>query len=115
MALRRLLTKAERLPTSSCHCRINLCTKADDWPVVRVRDVERFIEECMTKVGTRPAHAASLARNLVAADHRGHYSHGLNRLSLLSHSALRLFLFAEREREREKHTLKLENFILQGL
>ena len=60
--------------------RATFCTKSDDWPVVPVKDVERFIEDCMKKVGTRPAHATSLAQNLVAADHRGHYSHGLNRL-----------------------------------
>ncbi|KAK7100708.1 hypothetical protein V1264_023614 [Littorina saxatilis] len=65
--------------------RISFCTKSDDWPVVKIQDVERFIEDCMTKVGTRSAHAKSLASNLVAADHRGHYSHGLNRLDMYVH------------------------------
>jgi hypothetical protein len=60
------------------------CTASDEWPAVAVTDVQRFIEECMTSVGTRPAHAKSLAENLVAADHRGHYSHGLNRLGVYS-------------------------------
>lgn len=36
----------------------------------------------MRKVGTRPSHAQSLSGNLVAADYRGHYSHGLNRLDM---------------------------------
>lgn len=34
----------------------------------------------MTAVGTPQAHAAALADVLVAADCRGHFSHGLNRL-----------------------------------
>lgn len=36
--------------------------------------------DCMTAVGTPEAHASALADVLVAADCRGHYSHGLNRL-----------------------------------
>ena len=34
----------------------------------------------MRAVGTKPDHATSLADNLVMADYRGHFSHGLNRL-----------------------------------
>lgn len=34
----------------------------------------------MTQTGTKKEHAAELADVLVAADYRGHYSHGLNRL-----------------------------------
>ncbi|XP_072290681.1 uncharacterized oxidoreductase YjmC-like [Eucyclogobius newberryi] len=36
----------------------------------------------MTAVGTKPHHARSLAEVLVEADHRGHYSHGLNRMDM---------------------------------
>ncbi|XP_034031894.1 uncharacterized oxidoreductase YjmC-like isoform X2 [Thalassophryne amazonica] len=36
----------------------------------------------MTAVGTKPNHAKSLAEVLVAGDHRGHYSHGLNRMDM---------------------------------
>ena len=36
--------------------------------------------ECMTAVGTPKDHATALADVLVAADTRGHFSHGLNRL-----------------------------------
>ena len=52
----------------------------DKWAAVRKREVKRFIVDCMTKVGTKELHAKSLASNLVMADYRGHYSHGLNRL-----------------------------------
>lgn len=54
----------------------------DKWAAVRKREVKRFIIDCMVKVGTKESHATSLASNLVAADYRGHYSHGLNRLGI---------------------------------
>ena len=54
------------------------------WGVVSNGEVKRFIEDCMTSVGTRRDHAESLADNLVTADYRGHYSHGLNRLGMHS-------------------------------
>lgn len=43
-------------------------------------EVQGFVERCMTSVGTQPHHARSLAEVLVEGDHRGHYSHGLNRM-----------------------------------
>ncbi|MPC41114.1 uncharacterized oxidoreductase YjmC-like isoform X1 [Portunus trituberculatus] len=48
----------------------------------RVEEVHRYMVDCMTAVGTPQAHAAALADVLVAADRRGHYSHGLNRLEM---------------------------------
>ncbi|XP_037622730.1 uncharacterized oxidoreductase YjmC-like [Sebastes umbrosus] len=45
-------------------------------------EVQGFIERCMTGVGTQPHHARSLAEVLVEGDHRGHYSHGLNRMDM---------------------------------
>lgn len=42
----------------------------------------RFMREAMEKVGTPPAYADRLARNLAEADYRGHFSHGLNRLEM---------------------------------
>uniref|UniRef100_H3CSR4 Malate dehydrogenase n=2 Tax=Tetraodon nigroviridis TaxID=99883 RepID=H3CSR4_TETNG len=36
----------------------------------------------MVAVGTKPHHARSLAEVLVEGDHRGHYSHGLNRMDM---------------------------------
>lgn len=55
----------------------------DRWDAVRKDEVKRFITDCMVKVGTKETHAACLAGNLVTADYRGHYSHGLNRLGIL--------------------------------
>ncbi|XP_058501351.1 uncharacterized oxidoreductase YjmC-like [Solea solea] len=45
-------------------------------------EVQGFIERCMTAVGTKAHHAHSLAEVLVEGDHRGHYSHGLNRMDM---------------------------------
>uniref|UniRef100_G3NH26 Malate dehydrogenase n=1 Tax=Gasterosteus aculeatus aculeatus TaxID=481459 RepID=G3NH26_GASAC len=45
-------------------------------------EVQGFVERCMTSVGTQPHHARSLAEVLVEGDHRGHYSHGLNRMDM---------------------------------
>uniref|UniRef100_A0A3Q0SEA3 Malate dehydrogenase n=1 Tax=Amphilophus citrinellus TaxID=61819 RepID=A0A3Q0SEA3_AMPCI len=45
-------------------------------------EVQSFIERCMTAVGTKQHHARSLAEVLVEGDHRGHYSHGLNRMDM---------------------------------
>lgn len=60
-------------PPSLCRC---LISKAE---------VQGFIERCMVAVGTKPHHARSLAEVLVEGDHRGHYSHGLNRMGGWSH------------------------------
>ena len=40
--------------------------------------VERFMFDCLCKVGTPEDIAHVLADHLVTADHRGHISHGLN-------------------------------------
>jgi LDH2 family malate/lactate/ureidoglycolate dehydrogenase len=48
--------------------------------VVPVEEISRFIKEAMIAVGTEQEHAEQMADLLVAADCRGHYSHGLNRL-----------------------------------
>lgn len=52
----------------------------DSWDIVPRGEVKRFIVDCMSSVKTSLEHAEKLADNLCAADYRGHYSHGLNRL-----------------------------------
>lgn len=49
---------------------------------VPVEEVRRYAKDCMVAAGTNPEHALALANVLVAADYRGHYSHGLNRLGI---------------------------------
>ena len=51
-----------------------------DGVLVAIPEIKHFVNRCMTKVGTNSKHANELAEVLVAADHRGHFSHGLNRL-----------------------------------
>ncbi|XP_063593797.1 (2R)-3-sulfolactate dehydrogenase (NADP(+))-like [Penaeus indicus] len=46
----------------------------------RQEEVHRFIVDCMTSVATPTPQARALADLLVAADLRGHFTHGLNRL-----------------------------------
>ena len=48
--------------------------------LVAITEVTGFVQRCMEAVGAAGPHAASLADLLLAADTRGHYSHGLNRL-----------------------------------
>lgn len=55
-------------------------TESVEGTVIPPEEVKRFVSECMVKVGTPKANADQLADVLVAADTRGHYSHGLNRL-----------------------------------
>ncbi len=43
-------------------------------------EIENFMVRCMQTAGAQPDHAKALASCLTAADYRGHYSHGLNRL-----------------------------------
>lgn len=52
--------------------------------IVAVKEVHAFIVRCMEAVGTPADHATALAKGLIAADSRGHYSHGLNRLGRIA-------------------------------
>lgn len=54
----------------------------NDYYLIEKDDMENFMYRCMTAVGTKDDHAKSLAACLIAADHRGHFSHGLNRLDM---------------------------------
>ena len=56
--------------------------------LVAVSEVAAFVRRCMVAVGTPEEHAASLSDILVAADSRGHYSHGLNRLGKKPYATL---------------------------
>lgn len=45
-------------------------------------EVTRFMVDCMVATKTPVPNAERLAANLLAADYRGHFSHGLNRLAM---------------------------------
>lgn len=50
--------------------------------IVAAEEMFNFVVRCAQKAGARKSHAESLAELLVAADTRGHFSHGLNRLNM---------------------------------
>ena len=63
------------------------CTMAEDdktkWPRVTPEEMHHFVQRCLKSVGMKDEYASNLADLLLAADYRGHYSHGLNRLGAL--------------------------------
>jgi len=50
--------------------------------VIPVAEVKRFTVDCLETASVPLGHAEMLADVLVAADYRGHYSHGMNRLGM---------------------------------
>ncbi len=48
--------------------------------LLEVEEIRSFVCRCVETAGGAPSHASCLADVLLAADTRGHYSHGLNRL-----------------------------------
>ncbi|XP_067004736.2 uncharacterized oxidoreductase YjmC [Anabrus simplex] len=48
--------------------------------LVPLPEVKRFIVDCLMKVGANRGPALEMAELLAAADYRGHYSHGMNRV-----------------------------------
>ncbi|XP_065338311.1 uncharacterized oxidoreductase YjmC [Cloeon dipterum] len=50
--------------------------------IIPVAEVTRFTVDCLRAAKVSPSHAQMLADVLVAADYRGHYSHGMNRLEM---------------------------------
>ncbi|XP_071494760.1 uncharacterized oxidoreductase YjmC-like [Diadema antillarum] len=59
-----------------------VCGMARDYSTVAVAEAESFMKRCMLATGANPDHCAVLAEVLACADHRGHYSHGMNRLEM---------------------------------
>ncbi len=53
------------------------------WARVTPAELHAFASRCLVSVGMQTQSAEDLADLIVAADHRGHYSHGLNRLGEL--------------------------------
>lgn len=73
------------LPGSSLHAVMATQTSSSTSNnLVDLKDAHAFIQRCIEASGSPPSHAASLADVVVAADLRGHYSHGLNRLEMYS-------------------------------
>ncbi|XP_033646222.1 uncharacterized oxidoreductase YjmC-like isoform X2 [Asterias rubens] len=62
----------QQMMTPDCH----------DYVLVPLAEVQSFVERCILAVGAKPSHAKDLATLIACADHRGHLSHGLNRLRM---------------------------------
>ena len=79
--LRRSLLKCVRIATQPNDARGNSSNAdASTRDRVHISEVKAFIERCMLSAGAKMSHGCQLAEVLVAADYRGHFSHGLNRL-----------------------------------
>ena len=61
----------------------NFLLSCREYVLVPVREAEAFMERSIVAVGAKSSHAKDLATLLACADYRGHYSHGMNRLSKL--------------------------------
>lgn len=76
------MNNVDRVRQLSSSQQLGAAAKHDEFTStpVPVAEVLRYATDCMVSVGVKKDHATALAEVLVAADHRGHYSHGLNRL-----------------------------------
>ena len=61
-----------------------MADKVNESMLVKTSEVFQFVKRCMVAAGAKDGHAIDLATLLVAADTRGHFSHGINRLGRLS-------------------------------
>lgn len=49
-------------------------------------EAKKFMKNCFLAVGASAQNAETVSSNLLEADYRGHYSHGMNRLgTFISH------------------------------
>ncbi|CAG9826513.1 unnamed protein product [Diabrotica balteata] len=48
--------------------------------ITPLKEARRFMIDCFKAVGSNQAHAEIVSDNLLEADYRGHYTHGMNRL-----------------------------------
>ena len=56
--------------------------------LVDAQEAKDFVQRCIEKCGAPAEYAACLADVIIAADLRGHYSHGLNRLEMYTKELL---------------------------
>ena len=54
--------------------------EAEKLEIVPLESLRKFAVQLTEKAGAKTEHAQVLADLLIAADHRGHFSHGMNRL-----------------------------------
>lgn len=74
-----LISRILFLQTRTCKCKPKGVIIPND-------EVKRFVKECAIAAGANEENACQLATILVAADEKGYYTHGINRLG--SHNAI---------------------------
>ena len=57
-----------------------MAADSQSYVLVGADEVFSFVQRCMVAAGVEEPHAVDLATLLLAADTRGHFSHGINRL-----------------------------------
>ncbi|KAL1493813.1 hypothetical protein ABEB36_009499 [Hypothenemus hampei] len=50
--------------------------------ITPLQEAKRFMKDCLLAVGASEENAETVSCNLLEADYRGHYSHGMNRLEM---------------------------------
>lgn len=70
---------------------IKMAEELRAYKLIETDEVFNFAKKCMIAAGTEESHAVDLATLLLAADTRGHFSHGINRLGMFSESFLHPF------------------------
>ncbi|CAG9864222.1 unnamed protein product [Phyllotreta striolata] len=74
-------TKSARCCERDFIRKMSLSPNKDERPkITPLKESRRFMIDCLKAVGAQQKHAEIVADNLLEADHRGHYSHGMNRL-----------------------------------
>lgn len=73
--------------------------------VTPIDEAKKFLINCFESVGTCRENAEIIADNLVEADYRGHYSHGLNRLHIYIDTILDKTVNANATPKVEKETV----------
>ncbi|KAK7508680.1 hypothetical protein BaRGS_00000246 [Batillaria attramentaria] len=73
--------------------------------VIPREELHAFVVRSLEKVGAKTSHARDLADLLVAADYRGHFSHGLNRLEFYMMDLVTKFVAVDAEPEIVKQTV----------
>ncbi|VEN44342.1 unnamed protein product [Callosobruchus maculatus] len=87
MALRKLPQYAVRVASTTTQK--NMASESVPCKLVTpMAEAKRFMVDCFIAVGAPQSHAETVADNLLEADYRGHYSHGMNRLEMYVNDVL---------------------------
>ncbi|KAL5274718.1 hypothetical protein ACFFRR_001038 [Megaselia abdita] len=78
--LKRVITNSAHTSVASDHIVRTMAQVSQK--LVKVEESRRFMIDCFMAVKVPKEHAEQQADLLVAADHRGHFSHGMNRLEM---------------------------------